>query len=54
MAEATLELARHYAGSGRDDDEAMRLLEELIVRDPGSAVVPEARLELERLRSRGS
>ncbi len=54
VAEATLELARHYAGSGRDDDEAMRLLEELIVRDPGSAVVPEARLELERLRSRGS
>ena len=54
VAEATLELARHYAGSGGDDDEAVRLLEELIVRDPGAAVVPEARLELERLRSSGS
>lgn len=54
VAEATLELARHYAGSGGDYEEAVRLLEELIVRDPGAAVVPEARLELERLRSSGS
>jgi len=50
--EASLALARHLAGPGGDADGARRLLEDLITREPGAAVVPEARLELERLRSR--
>jgi TolA-binding protein len=53
-AEATLALARHEAVAGGDRDEAIRLLEELITRRPNAAVVPEARLELQRLRNRGS
>ena len=54
VAEATLALARHEAGAGGDRDEAIRLLEDLITRRPNAAVVPEARLELQRLRNRGS
>jgi tetratricopeptide (TPR) repeat protein len=54
VAEATLALARHAARSGRDEEEAIRMLEDLITRRPNAAVVPEARLELQRLRSRGS
>jgi len=50
--EASLALARHLAGPGGNAVEATRILEDLITRTPGAAVVPEARLELERLRSR--
>jgi tetratricopeptide (TPR) repeat protein len=52
VAEATLALARHEAVVRRDTAEAIRLLEELITRQPNAAVVPEARLELQRLRNR--
>ena len=52
-AEAALELARHHARSDEGVDEAIRLLEDLIARRPNAAVVPDARLELQRLRSRG-
>lgn len=52
-AEAALELARHHARSGDGVGEAIRLLEDLIARRPNAAVVPDARLELQRLRSRG-
>lgn len=54
VAEASLALARHLGRPGGDEATAIRLLEELIIARPNSAVVPEARLELERLRSRGS
>lgn len=53
-AEAALELARHHARTDGGVDEAIRLLEDLIARRPNAAVVPDARLELQRLRSRGS
>ncbi|NNF11790.1 MAG: hypothetical protein HKN72_01100 [Gemmatimonadetes bacterium] len=53
-AEAALELARHHATKDGGVDEAIRLLEDLIARRPNAAVVPDARLELQRLRSRGS
>ena len=53
MAEASLALARWEARSPRGVEEAIRLLEELIVAMPGAAVVPDARVELERLRGRG-
>lgn len=53
-AEAALELARHHARSGEDGvAEAIRLLEDLIARRPNAAVVPDARLELQRLRNLG-
>ncbi|MDX1495240.1 MAG: hypothetical protein R3253_14330, partial [Longimicrobiales bacterium] len=52
-AEAALELARYHVRSGDDVQEAIRLLEDLIARRPNAAVVPDARLELQRLRSRG-
>lgn len=52
-AEAALELARHHARSAEGVDEAIRLLEDLIARRPNAAIVPDARLELQRLRSRG-
>ncbi|MDX1568169.1 MAG: hypothetical protein R3223_10245, partial [Longimicrobiales bacterium] len=48
--EAQLRLARHRADEGRQE-EARALLEDLILNRPESAVVPEARRELERLRS---
>jgi hypothetical protein len=54
VGEASLALARHRARVERNTAEAIRLLEELITRQPNAAVVPEARLELERLRGRGS
>jgi len=52
--EATLALARHLSREQGNSEEAIRILEDLITRQPNAAVVPEARLELERLRSRGS
>ncbi|HUG37729.1 MAG TPA: hypothetical protein VML54_12300, partial [Candidatus Limnocylindrales bacterium] len=54
VAEATLALARHASRTGTGEEEAIRLLEELITSRPTAAVVPEARLELQRLRNRGS
>jgi tetratricopeptide (TPR) repeat protein len=51
VGEASLALARHRARVEGNASEAMRILEELIIRQPNAAVVPEARLELERLRS---
>jgi len=50
-AEATLGLARWQARSGRSQD-AVALLEALIVDRPNSPLVPDARRELDRLRSR--
>jgi hypothetical protein len=50
--EAAIALARHLAGDEGGVDEAVRILEDLITSQPEAAVVPEARLELERLRSR--
>lgn len=52
-AEAALELARHRARTPDGVDEAIRLLEDLIARRPNAAIVPDARLELQRLRSMG-
>ncbi|HSW30700.1 MAG TPA: hypothetical protein VLH75_14535 [Longimicrobiales bacterium] len=51
--EAALLLAREAGRAPAGVDEAVRLLEELVARWPGSAVAPDARRELERLR-RGS
>lgn len=53
-AEATLELARYRAGSDDGVVEAIRLLEDLIARRPNAAIVPDARLELQRLRELGA
>ena len=50
--EAAVRLARHRAGDPEGDREAARILEELILDRPGSAAVPEARRELEKLRER--
>ncbi|MDP2958614.1 MAG: hypothetical protein Q8N53_19470 [Longimicrobiales bacterium] len=52
-AEASLSLARWRAATPGGREEAIRLLEDLVTRAPGAAVVPDARRELERLR-RGS
>ncbi len=49
-AEATVRLARWVARSGGDAQEAARMLEELILSRPESAVIPEARRELQRIR----
>jgi tetratricopeptide (TPR) repeat protein len=49
-AEATLALARHLAATEEGTQEAIGLLEELILASPENPVVPYARLELERLR----
>lgn len=51
MPEAAVRLARHRAGAD-EVGEAARILETLILARPESAVVPEARRELERLRTR--
>ena len=51
--EASLALARHRARTRDGIDSAIRILEELIAARPDAAVVPHARLELERLRGRG-
>ncbi|MDA0329821.1 MAG: hypothetical protein O2958_12535 [Gemmatimonadetes bacterium] len=53
MGEASLALARYYGRTSNGVDEAIRLLEELITRRPNAAVVPDARVELQKLRSRG-
>lgn len=52
-AEASLALARYHARTPDGLDEAIRLLEDLITQRPNAAVVPDARVELQRLRSRG-
>lgn len=52
-AEAALALARHRARTPDGVDEAIRLLEDLIARRPNAAIVPDARLELQRLRGMG-
>jgi tetratricopeptide (TPR) repeat protein len=54
VAEAALALARWEAEREGGRDEAIRLLERLIVERPTAAVVPAARRELEKLRGRGS
>ena len=51
--EAALALARYRATTGDGVAAAIALLEELITSRPNAAVVPDARLELERLRGRG-
>ena len=51
--EAALALARFHARTTSGRDEAVRLLEDLIASRPNAAVVPDARVELERLRGRG-
>ena len=53
VAEASLALARYRARTPRGTDEAIRLLEDLIANRPNAAVVPDARVELQRLRGRG-
>ena len=53
VGEASLALARYHARTPRGVAEAIRLLEELITSRPNSAVVPDARVELEKLRGRG-
>jgi tetratricopeptide (TPR) repeat protein len=53
FGEAALALARYHARTPRGQEEAIRLLEELIASRPNAAVVPDARVELERLRGRG-
>jgi tetratricopeptide (TPR) repeat protein len=53
LAEASLALARWHARTAAGRGEAIRLLEDLIIRRPNAAVVPDARLELEKLRGRG-
>ncbi|MGB1841887.1 MAG: tetratricopeptide repeat protein, partial [Longimicrobiales bacterium] len=53
VAEASLALARYRARTPRGVEEAIRLLEDLIMNRPNAAVVPDARVELQRLRDRG-
>ncbi|MEM7416342.1 MAG: hypothetical protein AAF389_12640 [Gemmatimonadota bacterium] len=53
VGEATLALARYHARTAQGTAEAIRLLEDLIGSRPNAAVVPDARVELERLRQRG-
>jgi len=49
MAEAALALARYRAQRPQGVEEAIRLLEELITKRPNAAIVPDARIELQRL-----
>ena len=49
-AEAALALARWHARTRAGVGTAIQLLEELILKDPGSAIAPEARRELQRLK----
>jgi hypothetical protein len=51
--EASLAFARYRARTPEGRTEAIRILEDLVTRSPDSAVVPDARRELERLRGRG-
>jgi tetratricopeptide (TPR) repeat protein len=53
MGEASLALARYHARTPSGVDEAIRLLEDLIISRPNAAVVPDARVELQRLRGTG-
>jgi hypothetical protein len=53
MAEASLALARFHARTPDGVEEAIRLLEDLITSRPNAAVVPDARVELQKLRGRG-
>jgi hypothetical protein len=52
VPEATVALARYRADQPDGLDEAVRLLEELILARPGNPLVPHARRELQRLRGR--
>ena len=45
-------LARYRADQPEGVEEAVRLLEDLILTDPNSPIVPHARRELQRLRGR--
>jgi TolA-binding protein len=49
VPEATLELARFMGATPEGVDEAIRLLENLILSQPNSAMVPSARRELQRI-----
>lgn len=49
VPEATLELARFRGATPDGLDEAIRLLEDLILSQPNSAIVPTARRELQRI-----
>ncbi len=51
--ESTLALARLRSRTAEGVPEAIRLLEDLIGSRPNAAIVPDARVELERLRNRG-
>ncbi len=51
IPEATLELARFKGSSPDSVDEAILLLENLILSQPNSAIVPTARRELQRIQS---
>lgn len=53
FGEATLALARYRGRTSQGVPEAIRLLEDLIGSRPNAAIVPDARVELERLRQRG-
>jgi tetratricopeptide (TPR) repeat protein len=53
-AEASLSLARYLGRTRAGIDQAIAILEVLVTERPNAAVVPEARRELERLRSRRS
>ncbi len=53
VGEAALALARFYARSPDGVEEAISLLEQLITVRPNAAIVPDARIELERLRAGG-
>jgi hypothetical protein len=50
VPEATLELARFKGATPAGVDEAIRLLEDLILSQPNSAILPMARRELQRIR----
>ena len=51
VPEATLELARFKGARPEGVEEAIRLLEDLILGQPNSAIVPTARRELQRIQS---
>jgi len=53
IGEASLALARFHARTTDGVEEAIRLLENLITMRPNAAVVPDARVELDKLRGRG-
>jgi len=54
VPEATLELARYKGTTPDGVDEAIRLLEDLILSQPNGAMVPTARRELQRIQRRAS